>query len=126
MSDEVYGLFFPFQIDPATGGLATQSGDDKIKQNIVQILLTGVGERLMRRDYGGGVAQLVHDPNNVALQAIVQHQVARSIGQWEPRVLLQEVNVTQDEGTLTVQLSYVIRRTHQPQSLSVPFGLGGI
>ena len=126
MSEEVSGFSFPFQIDPISGGLTIETGDEKIKQNIIQILLTGVGERVMRRTYGGGVAQLVHDPNNAAMQAIVQHQVSRSIGQWEPRVLLQTVSITQEDGTLTVHLSYIIRSTRQPQSLSVPLGMGGI
>ncbi|MBK8933872.1 MAG: GPW/gp25 family protein [Chloroflexi bacterium] len=70
--------------------------------------------------------QLIHDPNNEALRAIVQHQIAKSVGQWEPRVALQEVVVTQTEATLIIRLNYVLRQTGQPQSLSVPIGLGGL
>ena len=66
-------------------GVAWTSGPEKLKENIKHILLTGLGERVMRRDYGGGLRQLVHDPNNDALRAIVQHQIAKAIGQWEPR-----------------------------------------
>jgi phage baseplate assembly protein W len=126
MSEDIRGFSLPFRIDPASGGVVQASGPEKIKENIVHLLLTGVGERVMRRDYGGGLHQLVHDPNNDALRAIVQHQLAKSIGQWEPRVLLQDVTVTQQDGTLVVELRYVIRRTQQPQSVSVPLGLGGV
>jgi len=126
MSEEILGFSIPFRIDPATGGVAQENGPEKLKENVIHILLTGVGERVMRRDYGGGIRQLVHDPNNDALRAIVQHQIAKSVGQWEPRVLLQSVTVTQQNGTLYAEIQYVIRRTQQLQSLSVPIGLGGI
>lgn len=126
MSEEIRGFSIPFRIDPATGGVVQESGAEKLKENIIHILLTGTGERAMRRKYGGGIRQLVHDPNNEALRAIIQHQIAKAIGEWEPRVLLQSVTVALQEGILMAELRYVIRRTQQPQSLSVPIGLGGI
>jgi len=139
MSEEINGFSFPFHLaetqeedadDSSPGrplrGIAQERGVDKIRQNIQCILLTGVGERVMRRDYGGGLRQLVHDPNNEALRAIVQHQIAKSIGQWEPQVLLTALNISQQGGTLIVELHYVIRRTQQPQALTVPIPLGGL
>lgn len=121
------GFSIPFRIDPATHGIAWQKDEgEKLKENLVHILLTGTGERVMRREYGGGLRQLVHDPNNDVLKALVQHQIARSIGQWEPRVELRSVTVSQQDATLIAELHYVIRRTQQFQSLSVPLELGGI
>jgi uncharacterized protein len=124
--EDVRGISIPFRMDPATGGVAQADGPEKIKENLIHLLLTGIGERAMRRDYGGGLQQLVHDPNNDALRAIVAHQVGKSISEAEPRVALQEVAVTQQDGTLVVSIYYVLRETRLPQSLSVPIGLGGI
>jgi phage baseplate assembly protein W len=125
MSESICGFSFPFRLD-ADGGVAQTSGPEKLKQNLIQLLLTGIGERVMCRDYGGGLRQLVHDPNNDALRAIVQHQITKSIGQWEPRVQVQGMAITQEDGTLFIELFYTIRQTQQPQSLSVPIGLGGV
>ncbi len=130
MSDpiaSIKGFAFPFQIQSG-GGVLSESAADKLRANIVHILLTGVGERIMRRSYGGGLRQLVQDPNNNALWAIVQHQVAKSIGQFEPRVQVQQLTLSQsdDGGTLFVTVRYVIRNTKQVQNLSVPIGLGGL
>jgi uncharacterized protein len=124
VTDEICGFSFPFRID--SGRVAQTSGSEKLKENIKHILLTGIGERVMRRDYGGGMRQLVHDPNNDALRAIVQHQIAKSIGQWEPRVQIQDITITQKNGELYIELSYIISQTRQIQSLSAPIGLGGI
>jgi phage baseplate assembly protein W len=126
MTEEIRGFAIPFCIDPETGSVMQASGTEKLRQSIIQILLTGSGERMMRRDYGAGLWQLVHDPNNDALRAIVKHQIGRAIARWEPRVQVQSVTVTQQHGELYAEISYVERSTREPQSLSVPIGLGGI
>lgn len=122
MTEEIRGFSIPFRVDSATGGVAQQRGDEKLKENIIHILLTRIGERTMRRTYGGGVHDLVHDPNNDALRALAQHQVARGITQWEPRVLLQGIDVTQEEGQVFIRVRYVVRRTNQAESVSLPIG----
>jgi phage baseplate assembly protein W len=127
MANNINGCLFPFQID-ASGGIAVVKSDDKLRNNVIHLLLTAVGQRVMRRDYGGGLGQLLHDPNNDALRAIVQYQVAKAIGTYEPRVLVQSVNVTRDElqGGLTIGVTFTVRRTRQVQQVSVPLGVGGI
>jgi phage baseplate assembly protein W len=124
MTDQIFGFAFPFRIE--SGAVATTSNIAKLNDNIAHLLLTTVGERVMLRDYGGGLRQLLHDPNNDAIRAIVQHQVAKAIGTYEPRVLVQAVNVTQDEvaGVLNIGVQYVVRQTKQVQTVSVPVGLG--
>ncbi len=49
MSD-VTGFAFPFRVDPSSGGVASATGRDKIRQNIRQIIATRFGERPMLRD----------------------------------------------------------------------------
>jgi phage baseplate assembly protein W len=123
-TEDARGFSIPFRLT-ATGGVVAQTDtDEKLKENIIHILLTVVGERVMRRDYGGGVRALLHDPNNEALRAIVQHQIAQSLNKWEPRVMLQSISVRQSNGTLIADLDYVVRRTRQNQQLSVPVNLG--
>jgi phage baseplate assembly protein W len=128
MTTSITGFAFPFRFDPS-GGVATQSGDDKLKENIVHLLLTSTGERVMRRSFGGGLRQILHDPNNDALRAIVQHQLAKAISAFEPRVAVQDVTVAPDPddgATLNVSVLFIVRRTRQMQSVSVPIDLGGI
>ena len=124
MNDEMVGFSFPFRLNPETGGIAQADGLRKIKENVIHLLLTGIGERVMQREYGGGIRQLIHDPNNDALRAIVQHQIGKAISQWEPRVLLQNVQVTQQEGMMVIEVQYVERQTQQFQMLAVPVSIG--
>jgi uncharacterized protein len=141
MSPEPRGLALPFRIT-AEGGVAEEAGPAKIRDNVVHILLTGLGERVMRRDYGAGLRHLAHDPINDALLAVVQHQVMKAIAEAEPRVEVDRLRVRAhragDDGgvgelgreiigdALVAELEFTIRETRQPVSLSVPVGLGGI
>jgi phage baseplate assembly protein W len=141
---EPRGFAFPFRIT-REGGVSDAAGVEKLRDNVVHILFTSLGERVMRRDYGAGLRQLVHDPINDALLAIVQHQVIKGIAQAEPRVEVTEVRVaahghgsaagTEGVGTLggeppgdavVVEVEFRVRATGQPVSLSVPVGLGGV
>jgi len=127
MNTRASGFSIPFRIDSANGGVAAQRDhDEKLRENLIHIIMTGLGERAMRRTYGGGMTQLLHDPNNDALRAIVQHQLSKAIIENEPRVQLQGVAVTQRDGTLFAELTYQVKHNQQAQQLSVPLGLGGI
>ena len=127
MSEHVCGFSIPFRVNNSNGGIAKQQNDDeKLKENLIHIIMTGIGERVMRRTYGGGMQQLLHDPNNDAMRAIVQHQLSKAIIENEPRVQLQGVDIVQNDGTLFAEIKYQVKQTQQTQSLSVPFGLGGI
>ena len=125
--DHLVGFAFPFRVD-AFGRIATSADVEKLKDNVLHILVTNPGERVMRRSYGAGVRQMVHDPNNDALRAIAQHQITKAVTQAEPQVEVQAVRIdqSQDPATLIAELAYVIKRTRQPQALSVPIGLGGL
>jgi hypothetical protein len=55
--------------------------------------------------------------------AVVQHQIGKSVGLLEPRVLLQTLTLSApsgDDATVNVDVRYVVRRTQAVQSLSVP------
>jgi phage baseplate assembly protein W len=60
--NDTTGVAFPFRIDPVTGGVQRQSGDDKLRSNVIHIIMTNIGERLMRRGYGAGCASWCRTP----------------------------------------------------------------
>lgn len=140
MTADPWGFALPFRISSG-GGVAPQAGVEKLRDNVMHILFTSLGERVMRRDYGAGLRQLVHDPVNDALLSIVQHQVLKAITQAEPRVEVSAVRVTSQRSgaggvaalgaeppgeAVIVELDFTVRDTGQPVSLSVPVGLGGV
>ena len=131
---EPRGFAFPFRVASAaaggSGGVAWAEGREKLRDNLLQLLQTNPGERVMRRSYGGGLRDLVQDPNDDVLRALAQHRIGRAIAETEPRIALQRVLVQGDasdpgRATLLAELMYEVRRTHQAGTMTLSLGFGG-
>ncbi|HEX2571529.1 MAG TPA: GPW/gp25 family protein [Polyangia bacterium] len=119
-SNQLRGIAFPFRIDSRSGGVAVTEGGDKLKENLKHLLLTRTGERVMVRDYGGGVAQLLHENINDGLVALARHQITRAIVRFEPRVLPQDVSVVPDGAQLYLRVRYIQADSPGLQTMVIP------
>jgi phage baseplate assembly protein W len=102
-------LSFPFLPD-ARGRSAESDADGHIRDMIEQVLFTSPGERVNRPDFGCGLLQLVFAPNSDALAAAVRLTVGASLQQWLGELIeVGDLDVANDDATLTVTVSYVVR-----------------
>ncbi len=116
------GVAFPFRIDPRSGGVAATEGPHKLTENLERLLLTRMGERLMLRDYGGGVSQLLQENINDGLIALAQQQVGRAILRYEPRTLPQDISVVPDGAELYLRVQFVEAETPGVQTTAIRIG----
>lgn len=112
------GVAFPYQ-KGITSFPDKATDADLIKQSIIQILLTTRGERVMRPDFGSGLIERVFDSNNTMLKAMLKAEVNAAVGKWEPRAIVQGVDVQQQESTITVTVSFIVVATQQQDSVSL-------
>ncbi len=75
--------------DAATG--KPISGIAHLHQSIRDILTTPLGSRVMRRDYGSRLFELVDRPVNQALLVELYAATAEALAKWEPRFRLTDV-----------------------------------
>jgi phage baseplate assembly protein W len=68
-----------------------------LKQSIVDILTTPIGSRVMRRDYGSRLVELVDRPINDRLKVQIYSATAEALGKWEPRFRCKKVSVESAE-----------------------------
>lgn len=66
-------------------------GIDHLRQSIRDILTTPVGSRVMRREYGSRLFDLVDAPMNRGTLLAIYAATAEAIARWEPRFRLQQV-----------------------------------
>jgi phage baseplate assembly protein W len=66
---------------------------DHLRQSIRDILTTRKGTRVMCRDYGFRLPELVDRPANPAFEMDVFVATAEALAQWEPRFELTQVTV---------------------------------
>jgi Bacteriophage baseplate protein W len=104
---------FPYHVD-GRGRTATASADDHLRDLIEQVLFTAPGERVMRPDFGSGLLGLVFEPGGPELVATTQHLVQGGLQQELGGLIgVESVEVSQEEGTLTVSVTYVSLRTQE-------------
>jgi phage baseplate assembly protein W len=68
-----------------------------LKQSIVDILTTPIGSRVMFRDYGSRLFELVDQPTNDRLKVQIYSATAEALGKWEPRFRCKKVSVESAE-----------------------------
>jgi phage baseplate assembly protein W len=66
---------------------------DHLRQSIADILTTPIGSRLMRRDYGSLLFELIDQPHNGVTQLRLYAATATALLRWEPRLKLTQVNI---------------------------------
>jgi phage baseplate assembly protein W len=104
---------FPYHVD-GRGRTATAGADDHLRDLIEQVLFTAPGERVMRADFGSGLLGLVFEPGGPELVATTQHLVQGALQQELGHLIaVDSVVVSQDDGALTVSVSYVALRTQE-------------
>jgi Bacteriophage baseplate protein W len=118
------GFATPLQIS-VRGGIQAARDEEKVRQSILTLLGTQYGERLMRPDFGCNLKSLVFAPNNLATASLAQHYVREGLTAGEPRILLDDVTVDNDNvnGRLVIHVRYRLRSTYDPHDLVYPFYL---
>ena len=120
------GKGWNFPVAPGQdGAIDYAQGPDKVMQAIRIILDTEPGERVMRPTFGCGLRRYLMKPNTVATRALIQNDVERSLGAWEPRIQLQAVTVSpaDDPALVYIAISYIHVRDGRPGNLVYPFYL---
>lgn len=90
------------QTGQSLGGVA------HVRQSIRDILTTRVGTRVMRREYGSRLYELVDAPIGPETIAAVRMATVEAIARWEPRV---SVDLVQVEAAETGRLSLYLEGT---------------
>ena len=76
------------------GFFRTQSGMDQIKSDLLALLLTEPGERVMLPDFGTSLKKFIFEPNDSSVLEQIRNEIARAISIWEPRIAVQNIEVT--------------------------------
>jgi phage baseplate assembly protein W len=110
----------------AGGELRYPTYEESVRQSIKVILMTRPGEQLMRPHFGAGLERFVHEQNTLATRRRIRDLVTAALVRWEPRIVLDRVDVTEHpEGPTYVRvvINYRLRRTGAAQQLGLSMTL---
>ena len=120
------GIGWSFPVKPVGGRLRFARYEENIEQAIQIILLTARLERPMLPEFGAGMRNFVFEPNSPATHRAIELDVRNALIDWEPRINLEQVEVTPDldePNLLLIHVDYVVRATNTFYNRVFPFYL---
>lgn len=87
------------------GMLRPQTGVNQIKSDLLVLLLTEPGERVMLPDFGTPLKQFFFEQNDSVIVERVRETIANSIRKWEPRIAVTAIEVTNSQNSIKPSLS---------------------
>lgn len=113
MTDRYIGM------NRSTGKAIT--GAEHIAQSVGDILRTPVGSRVMRRDYGSLLSDMIDQPQNSALELQIKVAIFMALLKWEPRVEVLSVTTERNaDGRMIVNLTGQYAGGGDSLSLTIP------
>lgn len=98
-----------------------------IRQSIQDILTTPIGTRVMRREYGSLIYQLIDSPFDEIATLQLYAATATALLCWEDRILLNAVSlVTNKEGSYFLDMDCSLVDSNKQASLSIPLSIGSV
>jgi len=117
------GVSLPFN-GPAGPFNSTYSTKDQTKSNLINLLLTTPGERIMNPEFGCNLRRAIFEGINEDLTELIQNIISDSVSIFLPEVELTEVLVdisTPDSYTVSVTVRYRLRISQEADQVTVQF-----
>lgn len=106
----------------AHGVLSFSSLADSVRDALRVLLCTRPGEQLMHPEFGAGLSEFLGQPDTITTRRRIHDRVTESIARWEPRVLLDRIDLESEPGhagRLHLTIAYRLRRTGEAATLGV-------
>jgi phage baseplate assembly protein W len=115
------GVSLPFN----TPGVfnSTYTTKDQIKSNLINLLLTTRGERIMSPLFGTGLRDFLFEGITDSNLENLKSDLINSINIFIPEIIVQEIIITPnvDYNSLELYVNYVLRISNTPDQITVQF-----
>lgn len=89
-----YGLTYPVQKGPTGYFEQNFSSFDQAKSNLLNLLQTQKGERIMLPDFGTGLHDLLFEPlSDEELSVAIQQTITENVNYWLPYISILDIDV---------------------------------
>ena len=102
---------------------STFTTKDQIKSNLVNLLLTDIGERVMNPTLGCELKRFIFEGITEENSSLIVESVTNSINIFVPEVTVTNitVNPNTDYNSIDVDISYILNISQTPDQITVQF-----
>lgn len=96
---------------------------DAIKNNIINFLLTGKGERFMNPNFGSGIRNLLFENINEGALDATSNSLRQELETYFPQIKINEltINPDTDRNAINITFAYQLRFTNIADTVSINF-----
>lgn len=119
------GWAFPVSFSEKSNTVELSEEEQDIRESLVILLTTSLGERVMRPGYGANMEDLLFESLNVTTASIITNRLKRAILFHEPRVKASNIDMVPDPtgGRIEITVEYTIIATNTRTNLVFPYYL---
>jgi len=100
-------LMFPFRLDPRGTFAATTNYAEIVRGQVIDALMTNLGERQYRPRYGCDIQAALFDPTDELVRADAASMIRQRLEQLVTRAIVRSVEITEgNPGTVIITILY--------------------
>jgi len=111
-------LSFPFRVGTDGRTVAVSTLEEHVRDELIQLLLTALGERLFLPELGAGVRRLVFESADETTAAMSKALITEAVSRWlGHRIVLELLDVQIENERIEIDLKYRIAGTDDSRIL---------
>ena len=111
-------LSLDFTPHPVTGDVRPIINETAIKRSLMNLIKTKKGTRPFNPQYGCDISDYLFSYEPGFTEYNLQKEIIEAIGKNEPRVSVDQVDITFEENGISLNISYIIRNINRAGSIS--------
>ena len=120
------GWSFPPTFTKGGAEVEMASGTDDIKQSLIILLQTRLGERTLQEDFGCEMNGFLFEEIDGRLINRITSLISNAVLYFEPRITLDKLDIDRSDavaGLLLINIAYTVRSTNTRYNMVYPFYL---
>jgi len=111
-------LDLDFTRNPVSGDISVRNDAQAIIGSIKNIINTMTGEKKFQPNFGGNIRRLLFEPIDSITTLKIEDGLKRAILEFEPRAILQTVEVIPSPDELSYNATIIFRIRNQPRPVT--------
>jgi phage baseplate assembly protein W len=101
----------------------TFSTKEQIKSNLINLLLTSKGERILNPEFGSELRQLLFENITSSTEENIKNTIITSADIYIPEIQIIDININNeyDNNTVNVIINYILRISNTADQITISF-----